>query len=95
MNWSWLWRETQVGARTVVLRLLNDVVHRDAINPTWRHIEGASLVKTMSKRFMDKAPLPLFGLTLDIVLTWSEEMSADEKAHYCLGVADLIPILLR
>ena len=84
----------QVDARTKALGLLFGVVYRDANNPTWRHIEGASLVKTMSKRFMDKAPLLLFGI-LGIVLTWSKEMSADEKAHYCRGVADLIPMLLR
>ena len=58
-----------MDARTLVLRLLDGVVYRDAINPTWRHIEGASLVKTMSKRLMEKVPLPLFVLTLGIVLT--------------------------
>ena len=84
-----------MDARTTALRLLNGVVCRDVINPTWRHIEGASLVKSMSKRFMEKASLLLFWLTSGIVQTWSEEMSADEKAHYCLGVADLILMLLR
>ena len=86
---------TQEQAWTIALRLLYEVVYRDANYPTWHYIEGASLVKTMSKRFMDKAPRLLFVITSGIIQTWSEEMSADKKAHYCLGVADLIPMLLR
>lgn len=85
----------QADVRPKLLKLLGDVVYRDCTRHTWLQIEGASLIKTLSKIYFDGAPLTLYYFTLNIVRSWSEKMDADEKAHYCLGVADLIPILLR
>lgn len=77
------------------MKVLQGLAYRVGENPTWLHMEGASLVKTLSKTFLDGAPPMLFGLIMDIVLSWSEEMGSDEMAYFCRGVADLILILLR